>query len=81
MHARKMAARLQAATAGSTGASSRGGVGDAGSVSSGPRPILLQVESRAGHGAGKPLAKVVAQLVDEWSFVFSQLGLAYHGRP
>ena len=81
MHARKMAARLQAATAGSAGAGSRGGASDAGSESTRPRPILLQVESRAGHGAGKPLAKVVAQLVDEWSFVFSQLGVAYHGRP
>jgi prolyl oligopeptidase len=72
MHARKMAARLQAATAGSI---------DAGSTSAGPRPILLQVESRAGHGAGKPLAKVINQLVDEWSFVFSQLGVAYHALP
>jgi len=57
MHARKMTARLQAA--------SRAG-----------RPVLLRLESRAGHGAGKPLGKVIAQLVDEWSFVFSELKLA-----
>jgi prolyl oligopeptidase len=56
MHARKMAARLAAAT------------------SSG-RPILLQIETQAGHGAGKPLAKVLAQLTDEWSFLFSELGV------
>ena len=37
-------------------------------------PVLLQVESQAGHGAGKPLRKVIAQLVDQWSFLFSQLG-------
>jgi prolyl oligopeptidase len=38
--------------------------------------VLLRLESRAGHGAGKPLGKVIAQLVDEWSFVFSQLNLS-----
>ena len=39
------------------------------------QPVLLRLESHAGHGAGKPLGKVIAQLVDEWSFVFSQLKL------
>jgi prolyl oligopeptidase len=57
MHARKMAARLQAATAGKKG------------------PILLRLESQAGHGAGKPLAKIIAQYTDELSFLFSQLGV------
>jgi prolyl oligopeptidase len=37
------------------------------------KPVLLRLESHAGHGAGKPLAKVIAQIVDEWSFVFSEL--------
>ncbi|MFL5401350.1 MAG: prolyl oligopeptidase family serine peptidase [Gemmatimonadales bacterium] len=56
MHARKMAARLQAA-------------------SSADRPILLRLESRAGHGAGKPLSKVVEELTDSWTFVFCELGV------
>jgi prolyl oligopeptidase len=56
MHARKMAARLQAAT-------------------STNRPILLRLESRAGHGAGKPLSKVLDELTDSWTFVFSELGV------
>jgi prolyl oligopeptidase len=56
MHARKMAARLQAA-------------------SSADRPILLRLESRAGHGAGKPLSKVLNELTDSWTFVFSELGV------
>lgn len=55
-HARKMAARLQAASAG-------------------PHPILLHTESHAGHGAGKPLAKLIAEGADLWSFLFWQLGL------
>ncbi|MEO7986066.1 MAG: prolyl oligopeptidase family serine peptidase [Gemmatimonadales bacterium] len=56
MHARKMAARLQAAS----------GSG---------RPILLRLEARAGHGAGKPLSKVLDELTDTWTFVFSELGV------
>jgi prolyl oligopeptidase len=54
MHARKMAARLQAAT-------------------SADYPILLRLESRAGHGAGKPLSKLLDELTDSWTFVFSEL--------
>ncbi|NDD27128.1 MAG: S9 family peptidase [Proteobacteria bacterium] len=38
-------------------------------------PVLLRVESDAGHGAGKPLAKVLDEGTDTWSFVFSQLGV------
>jgi prolyl oligopeptidase len=37
-------------------------------------PILLRVESKAGHGAGKPTAKVLAQTTDEMSFVLHELG-------
>ncbi len=57
MHARKMTARMQAAHLEGRTA----------------RPVLLRLESHAGHGAGKPLAKVIEQIVDEWSFVFSEL--------
>jgi prolyl oligopeptidase len=56
LHARKMAARLQAAS----------GSG---------RPVLLRLESRAGHGAGKPLFKVLDELTDTWTFVFSEIGV------
>jgi prolyl oligopeptidase len=59
MHARKMTARLQAANPPGRTA----------------KPVLLRLESHAGHGAGKPLAKVIDQLVDEWSFVFAELGV------
>jgi prolyl oligopeptidase len=56
MHARKMTARLQAATGSD-------------------RPVLLRLEARAGHGAGKPLNKVLDELTDTWTFVFWQLGV------
>ena len=37
-------------------------------------PILLRLETRAGHGAGKPRAKQLDELTDTWSFLFWQLG-------
>ena len=42
----------------------------------GKRPILLRLESQAGHGAGKPLAKIIAQYTDELAFLFAQLGMS-----
>jgi len=39
------------------------------------QPILLRLETKAGHGAGKPRSKVLDELTDEWSFVFWQLGV------
>jgi prolyl oligopeptidase len=39
------------------------------------RPILLRIESRAGHGAGKPVAKLVGELGDELAFLFHELGM------
>jgi prolyl oligopeptidase len=40
------------------------------------RPVLLRLEARAGHGAGKPLAKVLDELTDTWTFIFHEVGLA-----
>jgi len=37
------------------------------------RPILLRVERKAGHGAGKPLAKIVASVTEEMAFVLTEL--------
>jgi prolyl oligopeptidase len=44
------------------------------------RPILLRVEARAGHGAGKPVAKLVDELCDEMAFLFHELDIRGHGR-
>ena len=45
-------------------------------ASSSGRPVLLRLEEKAGHGAGKPVSKVLEELVDTWSFVFQELGVA-----
>jgi prolyl oligopeptidase len=43
----------------------------------GPAPVLLHVETRAGHGAGKPLSKRIEASADAWSFVVDSLGVDY----
>jgi prolyl oligopeptidase len=39
------------------------------------QPVLLRVDSKAGHGVGKPITKLVDDAVDVWSFLFWQLGV------
>jgi prolyl oligopeptidase len=60
MHAKKMAALMQA---------------EAKNGASHTRPILLRIESKAGHGAGKPVAKRIEEYTDIYSFLFWQLGV------
>ena len=38
------------------------------------RPILLRIESKAGHGAGKPVTKQIEEFTDLYSFLFWQVG-------
>jgi prolyl oligopeptidase len=38
------------------------------------RPILLRVDTKAGHGAGKPIAKQIDDFTDIYSFLFWQIG-------
>ncbi len=45
------------------------------------RPILLRVDAKAGHGVGKPMAKLVDDAVDVWSFLFWQLGIKIYREP
>jgi prolyl oligopeptidase len=59
MHARKMAAQLQACTASET-------------------PVLLRVETAAGHGQGKPRSKQLEEATDIWSFLMWQLDVTPH---
>jgi len=59
MHAKKMAALMQA---------------EAKNGASHTRPILLRIESKAGHGAGKPVTKQIEEFTDVYSFLFWQLG-------
>ncbi len=60
MHAKKMAAEMQA---------------EAKNGASKTRPILLRIETKAGHGAGKPVTKQIEEFTDIYSFLFWQLGV------
>ncbi|NJK52863.1 MAG: S9 family peptidase, partial [Leptolyngbyaceae cyanobacterium SU_3_3] len=40
---------------------------------SGPQPVLIRVETKAGHGAGKPTAKVIEESADRWAFLVKTL--------
>ncbi len=40
---------------------------------SGPEPILIRIETRAGHGAGKPTAKIIEEAADLWAFLVAEL--------
>ena len=41
----------------------------------GEAPVLIRIETRAGHGAGKPTAKVIEELADKWAFLVKNLGM------
>ncbi|MDT8305739.1 MAG: prolyl oligopeptidase family serine peptidase, partial [Anaerolineae bacterium] len=57
MHAKKLAATLQAADAGEN-------------------PILLRIETKAGHGLGKPTSKVIDELADIYTFLAKTVGMS-----
>jgi len=41
----------------------------------GDAPTLIRIETRAGHGAGKPLTKVIDETADQWAFLVKALGM------
>ena len=41
----------------------------------GPAPVLIEIETKAGHGAGKPTSKVIEEQADRWAFLVKNLGI------
>jgi len=41
----------------------------------GEAPVLIRVETRAGHGAGKPTQMVIEEAADRWAFLVRSLGM------
>jgi prolyl oligopeptidase len=41
----------------------------------GPNPCLIRIEKKAGHGAGKPTAKIIEEAADQWAFLAKHLGM------
>ena len=42
---------------------------------SGDAPTLIRIETRAGHGAGKPTDKLIEEVADQWAFLVKNLGM------
>ena len=43
----------------------------------GPNPVLIRIDTKAGHGGGKPLAKVLEEQADIYSFILYNMGEKY----
>ncbi|MCD2421188.1 prolyl oligopeptidase family serine peptidase [Niabella pedocola] len=43
----------------------------------GPNPVLIRIETNAGHGAGKPTNKVIEEAADIWAFTMYNLGMKF----
>ena len=43
----------------------------------GNSPVLIRIETNAGHGAGKPTSKQIEETTDIWSFVMYNLGMPF----
>jgi prolyl oligopeptidase len=41
----------------------------------GPNPILIRIETKAGHGAGKPTSKIIEEIADRWGFLVRALNM------
>jgi prolyl oligopeptidase len=41
----------------------------------GPAPVLIRIETKAGHGAGKPTSKIIEEQADKWAFLVEVLGM------
>jgi prolyl oligopeptidase len=44
-------------------------------ANNGPNPILIRIETKAGHGGGKPTSKVIEEYGDIWAFTFWNLDM------
>jgi prolyl oligopeptidase len=40
-------------------------------------PVLIRIETKAGHGAGKPTTMIIEELSDRYAFLFNEMGLTY----
>jgi len=43
----------------------------------GPAPVLIRIETKAGHGAGRSTAQVISEQTDKWAFLFENMGVKY----
>jgi prolyl oligopeptidase len=39
------------------------------------KPVMIRIETKAGHGAGKPTTKIIEEAADRWAFLVKELGM------
>ena len=44
-------------------------------ATTGDKPKIIRIDTKAGHGAGKPVAKVIDEYADIYSFIFYNMGI------
>jgi prolyl oligopeptidase len=44
-------------------------------ANTGQKPILIRIQTKAGHGGGKPTAMVIQEQADRWAFLIENLGM------
>ncbi len=42
---------------------------------SGESPVLIRIETKAGHGSGKPTTKIIEEVADKWAFLIRVLAI------
>jgi len=47
----------------------------------GPAPVLIRIDSKAGHGAGKPTTKQIEEVADRWGFLSRSLKMTPVAAP
>jgi prolyl oligopeptidase len=45
----------------------------------GSQPVLIRIDTKAGHGAGKPTSKLIEEAADRWAFLVQVLGIPWDG--
>jgi prolyl oligopeptidase len=45
----------------------------------GDKPHLIRIETRAGHGSGKPTDKIIEEAADQWAFIARWTGMTTGG--
>lgn len=47
----------------------------------GSAPVVIRIETKAGHGAGKPTTKIIEEIADRWAFLMRTLDINITSPP
>ena len=47
----------------------------------GEAPVLIRIETKSGHGGGRPTSKLIEEVADRWAFLDQVLGMEPGASP